>query len=187
MRVSPLKSPVPGPNLKADGRGSVVVIGDVQPDFTFRLSRSEFTKGDGGPAVTGGGTAANVAAALARLDVAVSFVGSVGNDPFGRMVLDGELKSEKESISPGRCYLRVCRRLSCSRWFPRTARPAFTDGPRTTERTGRLSPSMWIWNAFAGHVGSTPAGFAFVIHRRAKPFSPRWPEREQQASSFRSI
>lgn len=66
-----------------------VVLGDANVDLTIRLpdrtgagadlSRSE-------PALGGGGTAANTAAALARLGLEVEFVGSIGDDGFGRWV-----------------------------------------------------------------------------------------------------
>ncbi len=40
------------------------------------------------PRLTGGGTAGNTAAALARLGVPVEFAGSVGDDGFGRWLAD---------------------------------------------------------------------------------------------------
>ena len=67
----------------------VLVVGDVQPDISFQLPRpGEPAERDRhGPVVGGGGTAANTAVGLARLGVAVGFVGAVGDDPFGRLVL----------------------------------------------------------------------------------------------------
>jgi fructokinase/2-dehydro-3-deoxygluconokinase len=65
----------------------VVVLGDANVDMLIclpdRASDSlDLTASE--PQMYGGGSAANVAVALARLGVAVSFVGSVGDDGFGR-------------------------------------------------------------------------------------------------------
>ena len=70
------------------------MIGDVQPDFTFRLQAGSSQP----PSVAGGGTAANVSVGLARLGVPVAFVGSVGRDPFGDMVV-AELAAEGVEVS----------------------------------------------------------------------------------------
>lgn len=69
----------------------VIAIGDVNVDMVIQLpdrsvqpvdlSRSE-------PQVTGGGTVANTATALARLGVPVVFAGTVGDDGFGRWLRD---------------------------------------------------------------------------------------------------
>lgn len=65
---------------------TVVVIGDVNVDLHLVLptgigGRGEHAHPDA--ALSGGGSAANAAAALARLGVATRFVGMVGNDTYG--------------------------------------------------------------------------------------------------------
>lgn len=67
----------------------VVVLGDVNVDLLLRvpdasLPRTERTLSE--PILTGGGTAGNVAAGLARLGVPVEFAGAVGDDGFGRWI-----------------------------------------------------------------------------------------------------
>ncbi len=70
-------------------QGTIVAVGDlvwdvlVQPD-TLLLPGGDTT---GRIAVQPGGSAANVAAWIARLGAAAGFVGSVGNDPFGDMIV----------------------------------------------------------------------------------------------------
>ncbi len=69
----------------------VVVLGDLNVDLTLALpDRSLPTAGRlvREPRLTGGGTAGNTAAALARLGVLVEFAGSVGDDGFGRWLAD---------------------------------------------------------------------------------------------------
>ena len=65
---------------------SVVVIGDANVDLEIRLpdanGATEHANPD--PRLFGGGSAANTAAALARLGVATRFVGTVGDDAYGR-------------------------------------------------------------------------------------------------------
>jgi len=81
--------------MTTNGIPRVVVVGDVNPDMTIRLSRS----GGSGridptpPEVGGGGTAGNAAVALARLGISTAFVGAIGEDPFGRLV-EAELRAE---------------------------------------------------------------------------------------------
>jgi sugar/nucleoside kinase (ribokinase family) len=65
---------------------TVVVVGDANVDLEVRLPAL-----DGAPSppqqqphLSGGGSAANTAAALARLGVPCRFVGTVGDDAFGR-------------------------------------------------------------------------------------------------------
>ncbi len=65
---------------------SVVVIGDANVDLEIVLPAvgpegSEYTHPD--PSLSGGGSAANTAAALAGLDVATRFVGTIGSDGYG--------------------------------------------------------------------------------------------------------
>ncbi|RLT32115.1 MAG: sugar kinase [Chloroflexi bacterium] len=70
-------------------QGTIVAVGDlvwdvlVQPD-TLLLPGGDTT---GKIAVQPGGSAANVAAWIARLGGPAGFVGSVGNDPFGDMIV----------------------------------------------------------------------------------------------------
>jgi len=69
----------------------VVVVGDACVDMVIRLpDRSSDSPDltDSIPQLHGGGSAANVAVALARLGVAVSMVGTVGDDGYGRWVRD---------------------------------------------------------------------------------------------------
>ena len=68
-----------------------LVLGDANVDLVIRLP--DRTSGaldltGSVPQLFGGGSAANVAVALARLGVAVSYVGAVGDDGYGRWVRD---------------------------------------------------------------------------------------------------
>ncbi|MCD4685454.1 MAG: sugar kinase [Anaerolineae bacterium] len=68
---------------------TVVVLGDANVDMVIRLpDRSAGTPDMTGsqPQLFGGGSAANAAVALARLDVPAAFVGAVGDDGYGRFV-----------------------------------------------------------------------------------------------------
>lgn len=70
-------------------RRPVVVLGDANVDLTIQLpdrGRSGSGGAAGEPRLTGGGTAGNTAAALARLGVPVVFHGAIGDDGFGRFV-----------------------------------------------------------------------------------------------------
>ena len=82
-------------------RGPVIVVGDVKPDVTIHLSKpiNDAAPHASKPSVSGGGTGANVAAALARLGVEVSFQGAVGNDRGGRTVIR-ELQETGVDTSP---------------------------------------------------------------------------------------
>jgi aminoimidazole riboside kinase len=69
----------------------VVVLGDLNADLTIDLPDRSAPAAERvvrEPRLTGGGTAGNTAAALARLGVPVEFVGSVGDDGFGRWLAD---------------------------------------------------------------------------------------------------
>ncbi len=72
----------------APGRARpVVVLGDLNVDLTLELPDRGAPVAERvvrEPRLTGGGTAGNTAAALARLGVPVEFCGSVGDDGFGR-------------------------------------------------------------------------------------------------------
>lgn len=66
-----------------------VVLGDANVDMVIRLPDQLSGQVDltgSQPQLYGGGSAANVAVALARLGTPVTFVGSVGDDGFGRWV-----------------------------------------------------------------------------------------------------
>lgn len=69
---------------------SVVVIGDANVDLEIRLPSGEGTTlhANPEPRLLGGGSAANTAAALARLEVRCRFAGTVGDDSFGRFAVD---------------------------------------------------------------------------------------------------
>lgn len=66
---------------------SVVVIGDANVDLEIILPRTSgpAPHANPEPRLFGGGSAANTAAALARLGVECRFVGTVGDDSYGRL------------------------------------------------------------------------------------------------------
>jgi len=69
----------------------VIVLGDLNVDLTLELPDRDAPAPERvvrEPRLTGGGTAGNTAAALARLGVPVEFCGSVGDDTFGRWLAD---------------------------------------------------------------------------------------------------
>ena len=70
----------------------VIVVGDANVDIIVPYPRfldAERTRVDYPTiSIQGGGTAANTAVALARLGVTTSFVGTVGDDQYGRFVRD---------------------------------------------------------------------------------------------------
>ena len=69
----------------------VIVLGDACVDMVIRLpdrTMQTLDLTDSVPQLHGGGSAANVAVALARLDVAVTMIGAVGDDGYGRWVSD---------------------------------------------------------------------------------------------------
>ncbi|MEI7743255.1 MAG: carbohydrate kinase family protein, partial [Chloroflexota bacterium] len=74
----------------ARGARPVVVLGDVNVDLVVDLPDRSLPAADRivrEPRLTGGGTAGNTAAALARLGVPVEFAGAVGDDGFGRFLV----------------------------------------------------------------------------------------------------
>jgi sugar/nucleoside kinase (ribokinase family) len=79
----------------------VIILGDANVDLVIRLpDRSGGTLDMSGsvPQLHGGGSAANVAVAVARLNQEVTFVGGIGNDGYGRWVTD-ELAGEKVDVT----------------------------------------------------------------------------------------
>jgi fructokinase/2-dehydro-3-deoxygluconokinase len=66
------------------------VVGDANVDLEILLpdEAGPMVRANPEPRLFGGGSAANTAAALARLDVACRFVGTVGDDSFGRFAVD---------------------------------------------------------------------------------------------------
>ncbi len=68
---------------------SVLVIGDANVDLEIRLPTDDSpgVHGHPEPRLFGGGSAANTAAAVARLGVPCRFVGTVGDDSFGRLAV----------------------------------------------------------------------------------------------------
>lgn len=69
----------------------VVVLADVNVDLTVPLPDRSLPKEQRTvhpPSLGGGGTGGNTAAALARLGVPVEFCGSIGDDSFGRWIVE---------------------------------------------------------------------------------------------------
>ena len=86
-------------------KSRVLVLGDANVDLVIPLS--EQSNGspiprDSALELHGGGTAANVAVALARLGVKTSFIGTVGDDGYGRWVLND---FRNEGVDTGETYL----------------------------------------------------------------------------------
>ena len=80
----------------------VIVVGDATVDIIVpypRFLNEERTLVDyPEPSLQGGGTSANTAVALARLGVGTSFIGSIGEDQYGRYV-KSDLQKEGVNIS----------------------------------------------------------------------------------------
>jgi ribokinase len=72
------------------GRGHVVVLGDVMIDVVARVDDPLALGSDTAARVhtRQGGAGANVAGRLARCGVSVTFLGCVGDDPFGREAVE---------------------------------------------------------------------------------------------------
>jgi fructokinase len=70
----------------------VVVVGDANVDlivhFPRFVSAPELKVIPPAPEMHGGGTAANSAIALSRLQIPTAFIGTVGNDSYGQFILD---------------------------------------------------------------------------------------------------
>ena len=76
--------------------GSVMVLGDVNVDLVIPLrdpGKSITQPRTETPQLHGGGTGGNAAAGLARLGIPVGFIGTVGNDSYGRWSMD-DLRQE---------------------------------------------------------------------------------------------
>lgn len=67
-------------------RPPVLVLGDANVDMVIRLPAGEAETHQQPPQLSGGGSAANTAVALARLGLPVVFAGAVGDDGYGRWV-----------------------------------------------------------------------------------------------------
>ncbi len=83
---------------------NVVVIGDANVDMVIRLPNRTTASPDlsqSEPQLHGGGSAANVAVALARLGVNVNFIGTVGDDGYGRWVRED---FEREGVNTQALY-----------------------------------------------------------------------------------
>ena len=79
----------------------VIILGDANVDLVVRLpdrSSGKLDMSGSVPQLHGGGSAANVAVAVARLNQAVTFVGGIGDDGYGRWVT-AELAGEKVDVN----------------------------------------------------------------------------------------
>lgn len=78
----------------------ILVMGDVNVDLVVPLSDRSIAgveQRDSALELHGGGTAANVAVALARLGEKVSFIGTVGDDGYGRWVKEDLLNESVDT------------------------------------------------------------------------------------------
>jgi fructokinase/2-dehydro-3-deoxygluconokinase len=79
----------------------VIILGDANVDLVIHLpdrSGGMLDMSGSVPQIHGGGSAANVAVAVARLNQEVTFVGAIGNDGYGHWVTD-ELAGEKVDVT----------------------------------------------------------------------------------------
>jgi len=105
-------------------KSQVIVLGDACVDMLIRLpdrTRKRTDLSNSVPQLHGGGTAANVAVALARLDVPVALVSAVGDDGYGRWILE-DLVREGVDIQ----YMSVLRNA----FTPMVIALVETDGER---------------------------------------------------------
>ncbi len=78
----------------------VYVIGDANVDMVIRLPDHAAQTPENvhfSPQLHGGGSAANTAVALARLGLDVAFIGSLGDDGYGRWVLENFMEEGVDS------------------------------------------------------------------------------------------
>ena len=75
---------------QANNFKKINVLGDANVDMILNLSKKDKL---GDPELFSGGSSANVAAGLARLGLKVSFFGSLGNDMYGKYVIN-EMNSD---------------------------------------------------------------------------------------------
>jgi len=75
---------------QANNHKKINVLGDANVDMILNLSKKDKL---GDPELFSGGSSANVASGLARLGLKVSFFGSLGNDMYGKYVIN-EMNSE---------------------------------------------------------------------------------------------
>jgi len=75
---------------QANNLKKINVLGDANVDMILNLSKKDKL---GDPELFSGGSSANVAAGLARLGLKVSFFGSLGNDMYGKYVIN-EMNSD---------------------------------------------------------------------------------------------
>ena len=69
-----------------------IVVGDASVDILVNFpifhdkerKNVEFTT----PKVVGGGTAANTAVALSKLGIKTNFIGTIGNDTYGKLIIE---------------------------------------------------------------------------------------------------
>ena len=86
---------------------SVLVVGDTNVDLEIRLPTDTHreTHANPDPQMFGGGSAANTAAALARLGVGCRFAGAVGDDSFGRFAVESLFEAGVDTtpvtVAPG--------------------------------------------------------------------------------------
>ena len=73
----------------------VNVLGDANVDIILNLSDKQNL---GKPSLFSGGSSANVASGLSKLGIDVSFFGSLGNDMYGKHVVD-EMKVDGIDVS----------------------------------------------------------------------------------------
>ena len=79
----------------------VIILGDANVDLVVRLpdrSGASLDMTGSVPQIHGGGSAANVAVATARLNQEVTFTGAIGNDSYGHWIAN-ELASENVDVS----------------------------------------------------------------------------------------
>ena len=76
-------------------RKKVNILGDANVDMILNLSDKQNL---GEPSLFSGGSSANVASGLSKLGVEVSFFGSLGNDMYGKHVVD-EMKADGIDVS----------------------------------------------------------------------------------------